>query len=97
MPARTFRPRAVADADAIWDFIAADNPRAADALLDRLDRALSMLAENPLAGRERAELAQDIRSFPVGNYVIFYTPTKDGIEVIRLLHGSRDVGPDNLE
>ena len=34
-----------------------------------------------------------MRSFPVKryrNYLIFYRPSRDGIEVIRILHGARD-------
>jgi toxin ParE1/3/4 len=26
------------------------------------------------------------------NYVVFYRPTDDGIEVVRVLHGARDLG-----
>ncbi|WP_442512074.1 type II toxin-antitoxin system RelE/ParE family toxin [Novipirellula sp. SH528] len=31
------------------------------------------------------------RSFSVGNYVIFFRATKRGIEVSRVIHGSRDM------
>jgi toxin ParE1/3/4 len=44
-------------------------------------------------GREREELSARLRSFAVGNYVIFYRPAKDGIEVVRILHGARDFPP----
>lgn len=27
----------------------------------------------------------------IGNYVIFYRPIANGIDVIRVLHGSRDI------
>jgi toxin ParE1/3/4 len=30
------------------------------------------------------------RSFSVGNYVVFFRPIKNGIEVARIVHGSRD-------
>jgi toxin ParE1/3/4 len=42
-------------------------------------------------GRIRSDLLPNLRSFPVGNYVIFYFPADDGIEVIRILHGARDI------
>jgi toxin ParE1/3/4 len=32
-----------------------------------------------------------LRSLPVGNYVIFYRPTQDDVEVTRVLHGTRDI------
>jgi len=55
-----------------------------------------MLAANPLAGRTRDDLAPKIRSFPVGNYIIFYLPLSDGVEVVRVLHGRQDIDPDDL-
>jgi hypothetical protein len=42
-------------------------------------------------GRLRPELAPHLRSFPIGNYVIFYRLTQEGIEVARVLHGARDI------
>ena len=45
----------------------------------------------PKWGRLREELAPRIRSFPVGRYVIFYRAGREGIEVARVLHGSRDI------
>jgi toxin ParE1/3/4 len=32
-----------------------------------------------------------LRSLPVGNYLIFYLPIPDGIEVVRVLPGMRDI------
>lgn len=42
-------------------------------------------------GRKRDELVPNLRSFPVGNYLIFYRPINQGIEVLRVLHGARDI------
>ena len=42
-------------------------------------------------GRARHELIVDLRSFIVRNYIIFYQPMADGIEVLRVLYGARDV------
>jgi toxin ParE1/3/4 len=76
---------------AIWSYVADDNPPAADGLLDDIDAACATLAGSPHSGRLREELAPNIRSLPVGNYVIFYRPEEDGIIVIRVLHGARDL------
>jgi toxin ParE1/3/4 len=88
-------PQAEFDLTSIWDFIAHDNVRAADALLVRIEAAFDMLAANPLAGRARDDLAPTIRSFPVGNYIIFYLPLSDGVEVVRVLHGRQDIDSDD--
>ena len=42
-------------------------------------------------GRTRNDLATGLRSFPVGNYVILYRPLENGVEVVRVVHGSRDI------
>jgi len=91
MPRITRRPLAEADILAIWDYIADDNVDAADLWVDRLDEQFSLLATQPLMGRARDELARGVRSFPFGRYVIFYAPIDNGIDVIRVLHGSRDI------
>jgi len=55
-----------------------------------------MLLQNPLAGRERPELRSDLRSFPVGNYIIFYRALPDGVEIVRVMSGRQDVDADDL-
>jgi toxin ParE1/3/4 len=55
-----------------------------------------MLRDNPEAGRARPELAPGVRSFPVGNYVIFYRLTGGGVELLRALNGYRDIQPEDL-
>jgi toxin ParE1/3/4 len=90
-PKIQFRPQVQTDLDAIWDFIAVDNITAADRLLDRIGTVIDMLAHNPLAGRERPELVPSLRSFPVGNYMIFYLPLDGGVDVVRILSGYLDI------
>lgn len=91
MPRVTRRPLAADDILEIWDYIAEDSLDAADRWVDRLDEQFRLLATQPLMGRTRPELEQELRSFPFGRYVIFYAPLADGIDVIRVLHGARDI------
>jgi toxin ParE1/3/4 len=42
-------------------------------------------------GCPREEFAPNLRSAHVGKYTIFYRPEDEGIEVIRVLHGARDL------
>jgi toxin ParE1/3/4 len=90
-------PQADIDLDSIWDFIASDSVRAAEKQIGRIGEIFEMLVENPLAGRERRELRVGLRSFPVGNYVIFYVPLPDGVEIIRVMHGRQDVVSDDMQ
>ncbi len=98
MPPKVLRsPRARADLIEIWQFIAADNVPAADGMLDRFEQVLSTLCQNPLIGRARPELARDIRSFPVGSYVLFYQPRPDGILLVRVLNGYLDITAEHVQ
>jgi toxin ParE1/3/4 len=89
-------PQAEIDITSIWQFIADDNVKAADATLDRIDQAFDMLAQNPMVGRARNDLGMNLRSFPVGSYVIFYVPVSDGIMVVRVMSGRQDVDADDM-
>jgi toxin ParE1/3/4 len=88
--------RAETDLDEIWLFIATDNISAADRLLDRINNTFLMLADNPQAGRERPELGRGMRSFPVGNYIVFYEVMPKSTRIVRVLHAARDVMPGEL-
>jgi toxin ParE1/3/4 len=80
--------------DDLWEillYIARDNEDAAFRLIDKIEERLSLLAEFPNAGPSRPELMANVRSFPVGNYLIFYQPIDDGIEVLRVVHGARNL------
>lgn len=86
--------RAEIDLIEIWGHIAKDDPLAADRHLDLIDEACQTLASHQLAGKSRDDLAHGLRSFPVGNYLIFYTVRDNGITVVRVLHGARDYRHD---
>ena len=85
------RPQALQDLAEIWGYIADDSPDRADSFADLIDSKLQTLARHPGMGRLRTELAPDLRSFPIGRYVIFYLPMTNGVEIVRVLHGSRDI------
>jgi toxin ParE1/3/4 len=87
----TRRPEAENDILEIWDFIADDSLSEADRWLDRLDERLLLWATQPMIGTSREELAPDLRSMPFGRYVVFFVPLADGVDVVRVLHSSRDV------
>lgn len=91
MPVIIKLPRARNDLVEIWDYIADDSEASADAFVDMIDQKLLSLASNPGIGIARGELAERLRSFPVGRYIIFYRPISEGVEIVRVLHGSRDI------
>lgn len=90
--ARIHRTRkARADLIDIWRFVATDNPDAADALLDLLDEACRKLAEHPQSGPARDDIRPGLRYIVAGAYLILYRIVGDGIEIVRVVHGRRDL------
>ena len=94
----TLSREAVSDLELIRDHIAEDNPVAADSVIEAAYRLCSVLAEHPELGRLRrfseSALAR-IRSFVITdfpNYVIFYRQVPGGVQIVRVLHGARDIG-----
>lgn len=82
---------AIQDLDGIWDYIASDNPAAADRVLDELNERFVLLSKNPEVGERQPLLADGTyRRFTCRNYVIYYRPLEHGIVLVRVLHGARD-------
>jgi len=91
MPHARLTEPALNDLDEIWSYIAEDNPTAATRLVERILDQAEVLADHPGRGRARDELSPGVRSYAMGNYVIFYRKTLRGIDIIRVLHGARDI------
>jgi len=88
-----FSADAEADLLAIVEFIAQDNSNAAREWLGLIRERCELLAQHPLTGESRPGFGvAGCRSVSVGIYVIFFRPTPDGLEIARILHGSRDLG-----
>ncbi|MBD2679667.1 MULTISPECIES: type II toxin-antitoxin system RelE/ParE family toxin [Nostoc] len=83
--------QAAQDIENIWKYLAQNNLKAANQIFDTLRESFPKLAKFPQMGKQRSELAPLLRSFPVKNYLIFYRPIDEGIEIVRILHGSQDV------
>jgi plasmid stabilization system protein ParE len=93
-------PPAISDAVEPAVHLGKDDPAVAERFLDALAATLIELLENPWIGRprdmERSELTR-VRSFLVRGFeshLVFYRPLDSdaGIEVLRVLHGARDLG-----
>lgn len=86
-----FTEEAAADLREIWNYLDDQNPDAADRLVGQLDEQCILLAEYPKIGRMRPDIASGLRYFPVKKYLILYRELPDGIEVVRVIHGSRNL------
>lgn len=63
------------DLKEIYRYIARDNPSAAGRLRQIFFEKFRLLAEQPLIGEVRNDLAENLRMFSAGNYVVLYRPT----------------------
>jgi toxin ParE1/3/4 len=79
------------DLEEIAVYLSNLNPVAASRFLDALEETCELLAGHPKLGRLRPELADGLRSFPIGNYLVFYTVASDGIDVVRIIYGGRNL------
>lgn len=84
-------PRAETDLQEIWLSIALDSPAAADRVLIEIGERMDRLAEFPEMGAPRPELAPGARILVVRSYLVLYEPTPDGVEVVRVIHGARNI------
>lgn len=99
--ARVFRSLlALADVEESALHIGEQDPAAAFRFLDALDETLRVLARNPRMGSPREfenEALAGVRCFPVhgfSKHLVFYRPRDGVIEVLRVLHGARDLGAE---
>ena len=97
MPADKFHIRllkiAEEDFAEIIKFIADDNPTAAEAIANKIEKNLELLSDNPHLGRiPRDEEIRNLgyRYLVVQNYIVFYTIEAKTILIHRILHGARN-------
>lgn len=85
-------PAAEGDLLKIIEYLEGDNPEAVLKVVDALDEAMQRLAENPWIGHVRPDLTdEDVRFWPVFKYLVVYRPETKPLEIVRVLHGRRDV------
>ena len=90
---QNFRLSTAAESDLtdIWTYRAESGETRADELIERLVEQFTMLATFPKAGRSRPDIKKGLRSFAIEHHVIFYRLIDQGIEVVRVLYGTRDI------
>jgi toxin ParE1/3/4 len=83
--------KADADIERLCDFVAEDNPEAADRLDEQIHGAIELLAKFPGLGHARSDVRDKRYLFrAVGSYVIAYRIEKQELIVVRVVHGARD-------
>lgn len=87
-----YTPAALADLRSITIYIAADNPDRAASFVEDLRAEVSAAAERPASCPSREDLAPKLRAARHGRYLIFFIYDDGKLEVVRVLHGARDLG-----
>jgi toxin ParE1/3/4 len=90
---RKVRVAAAAEEDLrdIWAYIAEHNSESANKIIKEIIGKFAILRDHPQMGREQTKLLVNLRSFTVKGYLILYQPFADGVEVLRVVHSSRDI------
>jgi toxin ParE1/3/4 len=87
-------PRAEADLDDIWFYVARESGSLdiATRLIDGITSRFLLLAGVPYAGRARdANFGAGTRSLTVGEYVIVYCVEDSDVLILRVVHGRREL------
>lgn len=93
----TFLKKAEEDIEEILRYISRDNPTAALAVREAIENTCETIATMPQVGTSRTfsnPVYKGIRLMLVKkfeNYLIFYQPTEQGVLIVRVLHGARDI------
>jgi plasmid stabilization system protein ParE len=91
MTGYALHPEAFIDLDEIREYVAEDNPDAADRLIKNIFEGISALAPFPHQGQSRPDLtSRPLRFKLVREYIIAYAPDRKPIWVVAVFHGRRD-------
>lgn len=86
-----FTPTAKQDIVEINRYLIKFSPAAARRLKDKIQRQCKLLVDFPAMGKKADNLEPGLRSFPLEDYVIFYRPLNNKIEIVRIVSGYRDL------
>jgi toxin ParE1/3/4 len=86
-----FSAQATLDLEEICESMALVNRNGAIALFEALREKCRKVAQFPNMGKNYGDIAPNLRGIIAGNYIVFYFPRADGIDVVRIINGYRDL------
>lgn len=75
----------------IWLSIAQDDQGAATRVLQSISEKFQLITDNNKIGPARPDIAAGLRYFVAGSYLILYREVQAGVEIVRVLHGARNL------
>jgi toxin ParE1/3/4 len=86
-----FSEDAVTDLEEIFDYLGNHSVEAAGKLFDRIRQRAKLISRFPEAGKSYDDLIPGLKGFVVDNYIAFYIRSGEGIEILRVISGYRDL------
>jgi len=82
---------AIRDLEEIWEYIAEDSELNADRFIDQIIEKCCELVDLVGVGHRRDDLIPGMLSLAFRKYIIFFQRNESGVEIVRVLHGARDI------
>lgn len=96
MIALNYLPSFELDVLDIWGYIALDDPRAADRLVEKIYERCLILRAHPKAGPHRPDIAMTCRHLVAGPVLILYRHQPDSVDLVRALYGRRNLDAETF-
>nr|WP_216671323.1 type II toxin-antitoxin system RelE/ParE family toxin [Mangrovicoccus sp. HB161399] len=84
-------PAARDDLAGIGDFIAQENPGRALSFLAEIEGRMAQASERPESFPARNDVHEGLRAARHGRYLIFFLHSGEEVQIVRVLHGARDL------
>jgi toxin ParE1/3/4 len=81
--------RAIKDLEAIYAYIAADNPKAAQCVVDRIGKSVSRLLTLPFSGRPGVTKGTRLLTVPRVPYIVVHRVRGEVVDILAVLHTAR--------
>ncbi|GJD22028.1 plasmid stabilization system [Rivularia sp. IAM M-261] len=91
MKQHTISPQANQDLEEIIDYFTIRNVDAGERFIDEFNKKCRYLANFPNMGRSYADIKNYLRGVPLDGYIILYRINDNGIEILHVVSGYRDL------
>jgi toxin ParE1/3/4 len=81
----------------IWTHIADNSEEAADRVIAAIEETIELIVEFPGLGAPCPHLVSGLRRTMWREYLIYYRVREDTIEIVRALHGRRNIVPEHFD
>lgn len=82
---------AIRDLEEIVDYFSTRNIEAGEKFILKFEKKCKYIADFPNIGRSYDDIKPSLRGLPLAGYIIFYRIVDDGVEIIRIVSGYRNL------